>query len=87
MSKSYTPPELPTFADIADIADMRCQEARLGTKTINIKVAINTARMMVDAELKREKFYPVLLREVKELASRAEGGSARAILRELGEEG
>ena len=46
--------ELPRFAEIAD---MRCQEASHGTKTINVKVAINTARMMVEAELQEHKNY------------------------------
>lgn len=74
--------ELPTFAGIAD---MRCQEARLGTKTVNLKLAINTARMMVEAERKREKFYPMLLQMVRDLADKPEGGSARALLRAMGE--
>lgn len=53
-----TKTELPTFAALAD---MRCQEASLGTKTINVKVAINTARMMVEAEDRRAKAYKYLL--------------------------
>lgn len=61
--------QLPTFAEIAD---MRCQEAPNGTKTINVKVAINTARMMVEAEIQERKNYRLLVQEVKTLASKYE---------------
>ena len=39
--------KLPTFRELAD---MRCKEASKGQRTINIKVSINTARMMVESE-------------------------------------
>ena len=39
--------ELPTFLELAE---NQLSWANRGQKTINIKIAINTARMMVDAE-------------------------------------
>lgn len=80
MTQPNTPSPLPTFREIAD---MRVQEARFGTRTINLKVAINTARMMVEAEDKRERHFRSLLELAKMWAARDDGGSARALLREI----
>lgn len=62
-ASTNTPQALPTFAEIAD---MRCQEASNGTKTVNIKIAINTARMMVEAEIQERKNYRLLVAALKD---------------------
>jgi hypothetical protein len=73
---------MKTFAELADAL---CQRARLGTKTMNIKLDIQTAREMVEAEYQREREFRWLLALAKDWASRPDGGSARALLNRIGQ--
>lgn len=86
---------LPTFAEIAA---QRLQEAGSRDRTISVKVAINTAHMMVAQEIKRNLAYPRLVAALNMLEAcscayeHTGNGNmddatrdARALLAELGE--
>jgi hypothetical protein len=62
----YAPDDLPTFAEIAH---QRIADAGPRDKTISIKVAINTARMMVERETAAEIEEALkFMREMRALA-------------------
>lgn len=74
---------LPTFSEIAKL---RISEAGPRDKTITIKIAINTARMMVEQENRRANAYPELVAALREVVAVERGWeSIEALLRKLGE--